>query len=492
MSIVSASTTSTTAYKVTADTTGTLVFQTGATPTTAMTLGSDQSVTFAGTPTYSGGTANGVLYLNGSKAITSGSALTFDGTALASTGSGTQSLTVTSSATASYIQTTGAGTVNARLQSNASNATIGTLSNHNFLVQTNATTIGTFDTSGNFGLGVTPSTWSAGLSAIQLNTSGSISSGLSGNGTYLAQNWYYNSASKYVGNGYALLYEQNKSTGLHVWYNSANNSSGAGASLTFTQAMTLDASSNLGVGTTTTGGYAAYTTVSIGAGSSAGGILQFQNASGADGAHIRADRSGSSFNSLTIETRSGTNAPLVFGTNGSERARFNAGAPILCLSGGNTSATGTGIAFPATQSASTDANTLDDYEEGTWTPAMSATGSAPTVSYNYRSGVYRKIGSMVYVQFGMNIASRTGGSGEIAITGLPFTSISRGSYQEPANSLGGGNWVTSALAGQTYMFVGDSGTTIYGRYQNNSDTAISINDVQAGTYLGGIMVYCTS
>ena len=47
MSTISASTTSTTAYKVTADTTGTLVLQTGSTPTTAVTIGTDQSVTLA-------------------------------------------------------------------------------------------------------------------------------------------------------------------------------------------------------------------------------------------------------------------------------------------------------------------------------------------------------------------------------------------------------------------------------------------------------------
>jgi hypothetical protein len=47
MSTISASTTSTTAFKVTADTTGVLVIQTGVTPTTALTVGSDQSVTFA-------------------------------------------------------------------------------------------------------------------------------------------------------------------------------------------------------------------------------------------------------------------------------------------------------------------------------------------------------------------------------------------------------------------------------------------------------------
>ena len=47
MSTISASTTNSTAYKVTADTTGTLVLQTGATPTTAVTIGTDQNVTLA-------------------------------------------------------------------------------------------------------------------------------------------------------------------------------------------------------------------------------------------------------------------------------------------------------------------------------------------------------------------------------------------------------------------------------------------------------------
>jgi hypothetical protein len=82
MSSISAGTTTTTGYVVTSDTTGALVLKTGASGTTAVTIGSDQSVTFAGSQTFSGGTANGVLYLNGSKAATSGSALTFDGTTL--------------------------------------------------------------------------------------------------------------------------------------------------------------------------------------------------------------------------------------------------------------------------------------------------------------------------------------------------------------------------------------------------------------------------
>ena len=56
MSTISASTTSTTAYKVTADTTGTLVFQTGSTPTTAVTVGTDQSVTLASSLTIGSAT----------------------------------------------------------------------------------------------------------------------------------------------------------------------------------------------------------------------------------------------------------------------------------------------------------------------------------------------------------------------------------------------------------------------------------------------------
>lgn len=53
MSTISASTTTTTAYKVTADTTGTLVLQTGATPTTAVTIDGSQNTTLAGTLTTS-------------------------------------------------------------------------------------------------------------------------------------------------------------------------------------------------------------------------------------------------------------------------------------------------------------------------------------------------------------------------------------------------------------------------------------------------------
>ena len=83
------------------------------------------------------------------------------------------------------------------------------------------------------------------------------------------------------------------------------------------------------------------------------------------------------------------------------------------------SASGSGISFPATQSASTDVNTLDDYEEGTWTPTVVSTvGSITTVN---TVGQYRKVGSLVSLQFTYQITANGTGSGAITISNLPFT-----------------------------------------------------------------------
>jgi hypothetical protein len=79
-----------------------------------------------------------------------------------------------------------------------------------------------------------------------------------------------------------------------------------------------------------------------------------------------------------------------------------------------------GITFPATQSASSNANTLDDYEEGTWTPSYSAQGSAPTVTYANQIGRYIKIGRVVYFSIFLNTNSFSGGGGAVIVVGWPF------------------------------------------------------------------------
>jgi hypothetical protein len=97
-------------------------------------------------------------------------------------------------------------------------------------------------------------------------------------------------------------------------------------------------------------------------------------------------------------------------------------AKSLALEGA-TSQSGTGITFPATQSASSDANTLDDYEEGTWTATLKGSVSDPSTPVT-KTGRYTKIGRMVQFEVSFDDVTTTGASGNVTVTGLPFTAAS--------------------------------------------------------------------
>jgi len=114
------------------------------------------------------------------------------------------------------------------------------------------------------------------------------------------------------------------------------------------------------------------------------------------------------------------NGAMFFSTDGTERMRIPAAGgvqAVTTISVGNAtpSASGAGITFPATQSASSDANTLDDYEEGTWTPSLGG-----NTTYNNQEGKYTKIGNTVFIEGHLNI--NVLGTGSVStISGLPFT-----------------------------------------------------------------------
>lgn len=84
-----------------------------------------------------------------------------------------------------------------------------------------------------------------------------------------------------------------------------------------------------------------------------------------------------------------------------------------------------GVKFPATQSPSSDPNTLDDYEEGTWTPQLTLGGveiSTAGGSYNpANGGTYVKVGRRVRLKGLCYIATKGTATGVALITGLPFT-----------------------------------------------------------------------
>jgi hypothetical protein len=88
------------------------------------------------------------------------------------------------------------------------------------------------------------------------------------------------------------------------------------------------------------------------------------------------------------------------------------------------STSGAGITFPATQSASSNANTLDDYEEGTWTPTITFGGASVGVTYNttFTGATYTKIGNRVCVSGYLEVTNKGSSTGDASIGNLPFTS----------------------------------------------------------------------
>ena len=80
-----------------------------------------------------------------------------------------------------------------------------------------------------------------------------------------------------------------------------------------------------------------------------------------------------------------------------------------------------GITFPATQASSSGVNVLDDYEEGTWTPVITADAAAG--AYGSQLGDYVKIGRQVTILFTINISTIGSFAGiQTKVTGLPFAS----------------------------------------------------------------------
>jgi hypothetical protein len=153
-------------------------------------------------------------------------------------------------------------------------------------------------------------------------------------------------------------------------------------------------------------------------------------------------------------------------------------ATTLGVGGATPSTSGAGITFPATQSASSDANTLDDYEEGTFTPSFGASTTNPTITYlSETQGKYTKIGNVVYVNARVTLNTYSGGSGNLELRGLPFTVSSNSQY--PSLQIGfKQSWVTN---GPDYArtYIGTTYCEIY-KSNNTGETIINVTNAQAG------------
>ena len=121
---------------------------------------------------------------------------------------------------------------------------------------------------------------------------------------------------------------------------------------------------------------------------------------------------------------------------------------------GATPQTGTGITFPASQSASSDANTLDDYEEGIWTPSVTLNSGTAT-AYTIGTATYTKTGRVVVVIGSIIPTNGTFGNTNsyARMTGLPFTCATRVGTGSGGNSSNLNNGVATTFAYSTTVDV---------------------------------------
>jgi hypothetical protein len=217
--------------------------------------------------------------------------------------------------------------------------------------------------------------------------------------------------------------------------------------------MTLFASGGLAVGLTTDPGAGAISARSTSA------AHVFDSTSGTEVIAISKANGSRAYLGTVSSSDSGLQ---VKDSGGALTLTVGSSGKTLTLQGG-TVATGTGITFPATQSASTDANTLDDYEEGIFTPVLNRDSSSPTVTYVVQTGKYTKIGNMITVTIALQTSAViAAGSGNTTITGLPFANGS--TTYTGQGSIGYNSAAVNTLSG-SWM----SSTTVYFRSGTRSD-----------------------
>jgi hypothetical protein len=303
----------------TTSTSGSIITDGGLGVAKAVNIGTTLGV--AGAVTLSGGTANGVAYLNGSKVLTSGSALVFDGS--------------------------------------------------------------------NLGVGVTPAAWGGtGVKGFQISGTGAL---LGSNGSMeMRFNSYYDgSVSKYLTSTFATNYIQ--SGGTHQWYNAASGT--AGNTISFTQAMTLDASGQLGIGET----------------SPSSQLTIKKSASGALGPNIILNNSGGGFNDQTaltfqssgasrgqilsnVDGGAGGSASMQFwtlsnsGASFTEKMRIDSSGNLIIASGAVQTTAGNVL-------VNTDSSTGTLTVNGTVTPRFDNASSVGSGSYRW-SVIYAATGTI--------------------------------------------------------------------------------------------------
>ena len=135
-----------------------------------------------------------------------------------------------------------------------------------------------------------------------------------------------------------------------------------------------------------------------------------------------------------------------------------------------------GMGFGGTGSA----NQMDDYEEGTWTPTLIGSTTNPTVTYSEQAGTYTKIGQLVYITIRIAVSTTNSGSGNLGISGIPFTAKNYSSNVSGALSKA---FVYNLATDIDVLFVlkNESKVSLYASDNNNNQSQVS--SLQNGCYI---------
>ena len=161
-------------------------------------------------------------------------------------------------------------------------------------------------------------------------------------------------------------------------------------------------------------------------------------------------------------------------------------ASTIGVGGATPSTSGAGITFPATQSASTNANTLDDYEEGTWSPELAdASTGGNTFTMSVQNGLYTKVGNVVTVYFRATWTSKGSASGTVRLRGFPFVAKSNtGAYYYTGTTVNSNGQITIGLEG-------NSSAAIFFDTTSGNGTAAEFSASDTGAGINGCLTYLT-
>jgi hypothetical protein len=128
--------------------------------------------------------------------------------------------------------------------------------------------------------------------------------------------------------------------------------------------------------------------------------------------------------------------------------------------------------------------TLNYYEEGSFTPTLTIGGSSAGITYTVRIGAYTRVGRLVTIQLGVKMSSIGSNTGEIQITGLPFSVISD-SYYHPYGVVG----VVLQPALLPLYALGAGSAVVFRKASTVSDVAPTSADIDDDTYIFVTMTY---